>query len=190
MAAAANVVVAVVYLGIAVLIARPLFRLGQLRSNPLATATALLFLSGAVHHGLHPLDLLLPSFGMGEEAGRATRDAFGWPLAVSDLFAAVVGGFYLSLRRSYGRLLESGELYAGTARRQREALEINDTVVQGVVAAQLARRLGRDEELDRVLDATLVSARSMVDRLLTEVEMKTPGQGEFVRSEASRLRQP
>ena len=188
MAAAANLVVAVVYVGIAVLIVRPLARHGRLQTNPLATATALIFVSAAFHHGVPVLELLLPSVGLDENVGRATREVFGWPLAVSDLFAAAVGVYYLSLRRTYGMQLGSGELFTDTKRRQQEALDLNDTVVQGLVAAQLARRLGRERELDEALEASLVSARGMVDRLLSEVESTNPPR--FVRREPTRLRRP
>lgn len=162
MAAAANLVVAVVYVGIAVLIVRPLARHGRLQSNPLATATALIFVSAALHHGVHVLELLLPSVGLDEHVGRAPREVFGWPLAVSDLFAAAVGVYYLSLRRTYGMRLGSGELFTDTMRRQQEAL-----------------------------DASLESARGMVDRLLCEVESTNlPKPERFVRREPTRLRRP
>ena len=191
MAAAANLVVAVVYVGIAVFIVRPLARQGRLQTSPLATATALIFASAGLHHGIHVLELLLPSVGLDENVGRATREVFGWPLAVSDLFAAAVGVYYLRLRRTYGMQPRSGELFTDTRRQQQEALDLNDTVVQGLVAAQLARRLGRERELDEALAVSLESARGMVDRLLSEVESTNPAKsGRFVRREPTRLRRP
>jgi signal transduction histidine kinase len=58
--------------------------------------------------------------------------------------------------------------------RRREAAEIHDAVVQGIVTAQLARRLGRHEEADATLDATLTAARRLVSRLLDEASGGRP----------------
>src|SRR6266567_3726639 len=56
----ANAVVALAYLLIVVAILRPLIAAGQLRSNPLGTATAAIFFTCAVHHGGHVVHMLLP----------------------------------------------------------------------------------------------------------------------------------
>ena len=52
--------------------------------------------------------------------------------------------------------------------RRRQALEIHDDIVQGIVVAKLARSLDDDGELDRALDATLVKARAIVSDLLAD----------------------
>jgi hypothetical protein len=56
-----NVVIAVAYLAISIVIARGIHAGGQWRSNPLAVATALIFLTCAIGHAAHAEHLLLPS---------------------------------------------------------------------------------------------------------------------------------
>jgi len=62
--------------------------------------------------------------------------------------------------------------------RRRQALEINDNVVQGLAAAFYALELGNPEQSATFLAGTLSAARAMMDDLLdplTEAGM-TPGQ--------------
>ena len=191
MAALGNTVLLFAYLGITAAIVVPLVEAGQLRSNRLGLATALIFFSCAVGHGVHALHLLSPLLGFAEEHAAATRDVVDWHLALWEASTAVIGVWYWTLRRSYGRLLEGAKLFEDFQERQREAAEINDTVVQGIVAAQLARRLGRHEEADAALDGTLESARELVSRLLAEASgSSTRDAGDFVRSEAAQVPAP
>jgi two-component system, response regulator / RNA-binding antiterminator len=53
--------------------------------------------------------------------------------------------------------------------RKRQALELHDKVVQGLVVAQLALELGREDELREAITSTLEHARAMVTRELTEL---------------------
>jgi AmiR/NasT family two-component response regulator len=68
------------------------------------------------------------------------------------------------------RNAEAGEALAAADARQRQALELHDGVVQGLVTAQLAHDLGRDEESREALLATLERAKSIVGRSLAELE--------------------
>ena len=186
--AVGNTVLLLAYLGISAAIVVPLVESGELRSNKLGLATALIFFSCAVGHGLHGLHLLSPALGFAEAHGQAARDVVDWHLALWDVSTAAVGVWYWTLRRSYGRLLEGAKLFEDLRERQREAAEINDTVVQGIVAAQLARRLGRDEEADAVLAGTLESARDLVSQLLLEASAgSAQDAGSFVRTTAAQL---
>lgn len=190
-AAAGNVVLLLAYLGISAAIVVPLVDAGQLRSNRLGLATALIFFSCAVGHGLHGLHLLSPTLGFAEEHGAARREIVDWHLAAWEVSTAVVGVWYWTLRRSYGRLIEGAKLFEDLRGRQREAAEINDAVVQGIVASQLARRLGRDEEADRILDGTLEASRELVSRLLAEAAAGAPQDaGDFVRATAAHVPGP
>jgi AmiR/NasT family two-component response regulator len=56
--------------------------------------------------------------------------------------------------------------------KQRQALELHDEVVQGLAVADLALKLGRNEESQAALAATLERARSIVTRELTELQSK------------------
>ncbi|SNY73031.1 ATP-binding protein [Paractinoplanes atraurantiacus] len=110
----ANLVIMVAYAGIMVAIVVPVSREGQLRSNRLALATALIFFSCAVGHGLHAWT-----------AYRAIVDHTGhlpgWELALWDALTAAVGVYYWSLRRSYGVLLGPGAMYVSPGEEKRLA---------------------------------------------------------------------
>ncbi|HYP46403.1 MAG TPA: response regulator [Propionibacteriaceae bacterium] len=109
----ANSVISLAYLCIALAIAVPLVQLHQLRSNRLATSTALIFFSCSVGHGLHGVQALLPGGGI------AGHNMGTWWQAVWDTFTACVGVYYLSLRRFYGRLLSPAPLYPDLSEQQR-----------------------------------------------------------------------
>jgi AmiR/NasT family two-component response regulator len=53
--------------------------------------------------------------------------------------------------------------------RKRQALELHEEVVQGLVVSQLALDLGHEEELRAAIASTLTHARAMVTRELTEL---------------------
>ena len=55
-------------------------------------------------------------------------------------------------------------------RRQQDALELHDDVVQGLVTAQLAHDLGRDTESRQALVETLERAKRIVSRSLEELK--------------------
>lgn len=65
--------------------------------------------------------------------------------------------------------------------RQREALEINDVVVQGLVAAKYALELGYMDKLYESIEQTLRSAQSIVTGLMEAVGPAGFKPGDFVR---------
>lgn len=167
--AAANFVVAVAYLLIAWAIMGPLIRTKQVRSNQLGTATAAIFFTCAVHHGSHSVHLLLPGIGIEERVGLSAREAFGdWHLVAWDIITAGMGVYYWTLRHTYGSLMEGAALFVDLKEKQRQALEINDTIVQGLVVAETALALDQHELSKEALAATLVSARQIISDLLGE----------------------
>jgi PAS domain S-box-containing protein len=107
-----NLVIMLAYGAITVAIAVPVARAGQLRTNKLAMATALIFFSCAVGHGLHALMTYrtLVSAASLHGTGMAHPGA-SWPSALWDLFTAGVGIYYWTLRRGYGVLLGKGAIY-------------------------------------------------------------------------------
>ena len=181
--ALANAITALAYLAISRAIVIPLARARELRSNKLGAATALIFFTCAVHHGGHFVHCVLPSLHTDQASGLAMRRAFDWEMVSWDVFTAGVGIYYWTLRRSYGRLLQGSKLFEDYRQRQKEALEINDTIVQGLVAAQLALATGRNEELEAALEGSLGAARRVVDRLLAAGAGRDDGTGmaDFVR---------
>ncbi|MFI1990725.1 ATP-binding protein [Actinoplanes sp. NPDC020271] len=108
----ANLVIAAAYAAITVAIVVPVSRAGQLRSNKLATATALIFFSCSIGHGLHALAaLLLAVHGPKHLTEHAGTDGWFWVSALWDAFTATVACYYWSLRRGYGVLLGKGAIY-------------------------------------------------------------------------------
>ena len=169
-AAIANAVVGVAYLGIFLAILRPLVASGQLRSNRLGLATAGIFLTCAVHHGSHTVHLLGPSLGFEVHEGLALREAFGWHVAAWDLLTAGVGVYYWTLRRAYGALFKGAQLFEDMKEKQRQALEINDNIVQGLTVAHMALSLDERKQSQEAIEQTLVAARKVISDLLGEAK--------------------
>jgi len=181
--AVANLVLAISYLGIAGAIIGPLLRTGQLRTNRLGTATACIFLTCAAHHAGQLVSVMLPAVGVDYSSGQAMRAAFNWPMVLLDFLGAAIAIHYWSLRRTYGALMHGAKLFDDLKERQRQAVELNDNVVQGLVAAQLALSLDEREMGAEAVADTLVRARAIITDLLgeagSELEM---GPGDLVRS--------
>jgi PAS domain S-box-containing protein len=124
LATAMNAVIALGYFGICATILNGLVTTRQLRTNRLAAATAVIFLTCAVHHGAHSVHMLLPLFGIDTAHGLALRQAFGWQSVVWDGIGAAAATYYLSLRRSYGLLLRTPAMFEDeVARRTVERVE-------------------------------------------------------------------
>ena len=161
-----DAVMALVYLLIALAIVVPLARSHQLRTNPLGVTTAAIFFACAVHHGAHSVDLLLPSLGVDGSRGLALRQAWGWPLAVWDAAGAVVAIYYWSLRRNYSSLDRRAELFEDLRRREQQALELNDSVLQGLVVAKMALDLDDPDRAHEALTTSIDSASRIITNLL------------------------
>ncbi|MEA2931717.1 MAG: hypothetical protein QOI56_502 [Actinomycetota bacterium] len=182
--AVANLVIAISYLGITGAIVAPLVRTGQLRTNRLGTATACIFLSCAVHHGGHVVHMMLPAIGVDTSGGYAMRAAFDWPMVLWDFVGAAVAVHYWSLRRTYGGLMHGAKLFDDLKERQRQAVELNDNVVQGLVAAQLALSLDEREIGAEAVADTLAKARAIITELLGETGSELElGPGDLVRGQ-------
>jgi hypothetical protein len=182
LATGANLIIAVAYLGITFAILRPLFATDQWRSNRLGMATAAIFFTCAVHHGAHAIHMLVPALGFDDPAGLALRQAFHWPVVAWDFVGAGVALYYWSLRRTYGALMHGAKLFDDMKERQRQALELNDNIVQGLVAAEMALRLGEKELGVEAIQGTLIRAREIITNLLGEAGSETElGAGDLVR---------
>ena len=187
--AVANFVTMVAYLLITVAILVPLVREQQIRANRLGTATALIFFTCAVHHGGHTVHMMLPALGIDSASGLAMREAFDWQAITWDIFTAGVGIYYWTLRRTYGALMSGAKLFDDLRERQRQALEINDGIVQGLATAKLALELDQHNVTREALESTLASARGLITDLLGEVsDQPNFAPGELRRSRAALLR--
>ena len=161
-----NGIIAVAYLLISLAITVPLARSGQLRSNPLGAATASIFFSCAVHHGIHSVHMALPSLGIDDPQGYAMREAWDWPLSLWDVVGAVVGVYYWTLRRNYSSLMEGAQLFQDLRQREQQALELNDTVLQGLVVAKMALDLDDHKRAQESLAVSIDSASRIITDLL------------------------
>jgi hypothetical protein len=175
-----NAVVAIAYLLITLAVLRPLIAAQQLRANPLGTATAAIFFTCALHHGGHVVHMLLPYGGVEKAQGTAMRNAYDWEMAFWDIVTAAVGVYYWTLRRTYSALMRGATLFEDLHQREAEALELNDTVLQGMVVARMALDLDQRETALNALDASIASASAMISaRMVT-----TPkGDAHLLRSE-------
>jgi signal transduction histidine kinase len=162
-----NTIILVAYLAISYSIARGLHRSKQWRSNPLAVATAAIFFTCAVHHGSHPVHMVLPAFGLEEHTGLPMREAFDdWHSSGWDIITAAVAVYYWTLRGRFPALVRGPAVFEDLRERQRQALDIHDNVVQGLAAAKLNFELDRGDEGMRALDDTLAASRSIITDLL------------------------
>jgi signal transduction histidine kinase len=181
-----NLAVAGAYFAISWIILSGLVRTGQLTSNKLGFATGLIFFTCGVHHGAHSIHMLLPSLGLDEKHGLLMRQAWDWHVGLWDFVTAAVGIYYLSLRGSYASVLRGAQMFEDMKVRQRQAMEINDNIVQGLTVAKYQLDRGKDEDSREAIEQTLRKARELITDLLgergTEMEL---GPGDLRRSVAA-----
>ena len=182
---AANIAIATAYFGITWIIFSGLRATQQLGSNRLATATSLIFFTCAVHHGSHAVHMLLPSFGVDDAKGLMLRDSWYWQTAAWDIFGAAVAFYYLSLRGSYASVLRGAQMFEDFKVRERQALEINDNIVQGLAVARMALEKGDDEDSKRAIEDTLRRSQMLISDLLSREETEQLGPGDLRRTEAA-----
>lgn len=167
--AVGNLVIFGAYMAIAFHIFLGIIRSEQWRDNPLALATGAIFFTCGVGHGMHLVHLLLPSFGIEEEIGRAAREHFSdWHIWLWDGFTAGIAVWYLSLRNRFPALVRGAALFEDMRVRQRQALEIHDNVVQGLAVAKLSLELGRMPEVATAVRESLAASRQIITDLLGE----------------------
>lgn len=169
-----NLVVMCCYLAIAWIIGRGIHTTGQWRSNPLAVATFLIFLTCGIGHGTHAEHLLVPG-----ETLEASRTAFDLHLVVVDLVTASIAIWYFFLRRRFPALLQGTAMYEDLDRRRRHALDIHDNIVQQLATAKLALETGHQEmgmdALSRGLESSKLIITDLIGDDLTSTATSDPG---------------
>lgn len=186
--AAMNLVIAAAYLGIASAILWPLVTTDQWRKNRLGLATAAIFFTCAVHHGHHALHMLTPALGITDEIGLRLREGWSWDIAIWDVLSAAAGVYYWSLRKTYGSLMRGAILFEDLREKQRQAIEINDNIVQSLSVAKLALELDEHDRSAQALEASLTSARKLITDLLGETGTTARLQpGELRRRDAAEI---
>lgn len=169
--AAANAVMVLVYALISIEMIVAIVRGRQLRSNPLLTATAAIFVSCTLGHGIHLEHATLAAWGAwGDEGiatGLAVQQEFSDPrLLVWDAFTAVVAVYFYTLRSRFAVVYRGAALCEDMAKREAQALELHDNVVQGLAQAKLALDMGDRDEGRRVLETTLRASQRIITSLL------------------------
>lgn len=169
--AVAGAIVSVAYFAISYVIFRGIARTRQSRSNPLAVATGAIFFSCGGGHAIHVSHMLLPIFGLDLATGLAAREAFSeWHVWGWELSTAAVAAWYWSLRHRFPALIRGTQLFEDVRERQRNALHIHDSIVQGLAKAKTALDLDRPEQTREELERTLENARAVVSGLLGDIE--------------------
>ncbi|WP_328467555.1 PAS domain S-box protein [Actinoplanes sp. NBC_00393] len=95
----------ITYAAITVAVAVPVARAGQLRSNKLAVATALIFLTAAIGHGLHAF----LAFRNLDRAEHSVPLFWVWALAWWNVVCGLAGAYYWTLRRRI--IVNPGAIY-------------------------------------------------------------------------------
>ncbi|MGH2810039.1 MAG: hypothetical protein ACRDIA_04050 [Actinomycetota bacterium] len=169
MAAGLNGAIMLAYFLISFVIFRALSGSHSVRSNRLASASGLVFASCGAVHGYHMFYMLLPAFGSQFSGGLALRAAYDWRLLAIDAVTGVVAVWYWSLRHQYGPLLEGKTAAAADiSALHRRAVELNDSIVQGLAFAKYALDDGDEKSASVAVAKTLRSARRMIAEILAE----------------------
>ncbi len=137
-----STITAIAFLAIGWRLASSLRGSGHVKSNPLALATGAIFLSCGGGHLIHSRQLLYLYVGASTIGLAARVHYMDWHLWVVDGFTAVAGILYWAQRRRFPGMVRGAALYEDLRERKRDALELNDTVVQNLNAARLSLRAG------------------------------------------------
>jgi hypothetical protein len=89
-------------------------------------------------------------------------------MAVWGLLTAAAGIYYVALRRSSAVAPRGAQMFEDLKARERQALEINDNIVQGLTVAKYAMSIGAEDHGRQAIDDTLVRAREIITERLGE----------------------
>lgn len=169
--AVANAVLVVIYGLVSISMINAIIDGRQLRTNPLLTATAAIFVTCTLGHGAHLAHAAFATAGFwgvaGPMAAARVQAEFGDPrLLWWDVITALVAIYFFTLRSRFGVVTRGAAFCEDMAKKESQALEMHDNIVQGLVQAKMALDLGDRDEGARAIDETLVAARRIMTDLL------------------------
>ena len=173
---AANGVIAVAFLAVAVVLALNAIKTHQVKNNPLGLATVILYIGCGGGHAVHFWQLLDYPLGVASAATYGIVQEYNAAIHmwIADIFTAAAGVSYWMMRRRFPALVSGAAVFEDLRARQRRALEIHDNVVQGLVRAKMALELGQKTEGEAAVQETLGGARTIITELLGKEDIK-PG---------------
>lgn len=185
--AGANAIMIVVYAIIAVLMIRGLTEGRQWRSNPVAVATAAVFASCTLGHGLHLAHVLPPLSTLEPMEYEAAKAMFSDPRLIAwDAFTAGTAIAFWALRNRLAVVYNGAALCEDLRERERHAALLHDRVMTGLDKAQAQLRAGEREAGIQTLADTLEESKSVITTLLGNAHTATGlGPGDLRRQAAS-----
>ena len=124
-----------------------------------------------LHHGV--MGTLDPQSVYNHPA--AIASPFKWA-AIHGIFilGATIAGLIVWKRNEALLLEERARQEAEAERRRKQALEMNDSIVQGLAVATMAHELGDEAKATAAVEETLAGARSIVNDLIDDLEQSGP----------------
>lgn len=186
--ATANTVMVVIYAIIATIMIRGIQAGNQWRSNPIAVATAAVFVSCTISHGFHVLHVVPPYSTLYPAQAAAARAMFADPALLTwDAFTAIVAVWYFMMRNRLAIVYQGASLCEDLTERQKQAEILNAKVVEGLATAEAALTNGNREEGVTLLEKTLNDSKEIITTLLgTKGSRTSLGPGDLRREAPSR----
>lgn len=169
--AVANAIIVVIYALVSVSMIAAIIDGRQLRTNPLLTATAAIFVTCTLGHGAHLVHAVFagPTFwgpAATTASAAAVRAEFSdLRLLVWDSITAVFAIAFYALRSRFAVVYRGAAFCEDLAKRESQALQMHDNIVQGLARAKMALDLGQRQEGYEAIAETLQASR----RIMTEV---------------------
>lgn len=187
LAAAANGVMVVLYAAIAYMIIQGLWAGHQWRTNPVAVATAAVFVSCTIGHGLHLAHVLPPWSTLQPAEAAAARAMFADPRLIAwDVFTAGSAIAFWTLRSRLGVVYNGAALCEDLEARERQAAALHDRVMMGIADAQAKLDAGDREGGLRALHDSLEESKAIITTLLgTRGTATSLGPGDLRRGSTS-----
>ena len=106
-------------------------------------------------------------WGTGVPADESIEAYFGdMRLLVWDVITAIVAVYFFTLRSRFAIVYQGAALCEDMEKREKDAKEMHDSIVQGLAQAKMALDLGRREEGYGAIDSTLDAARRIMTSLI------------------------